>query len=135
MGERGGAKRRNRAGLVRSDRRDRRHNAGHRESGRFRDPAADHRGNRIKRIFSDDYSLRVARWGLGPRAEQLPPRVSYATIRDAGCTLGVPDGERPWGAYVYARDTTDVFNELGAAIYFRGRRHSTLRIVYGAQFI
>jgi methyl-accepting chemotaxis protein len=99
------------------------------------DPAADHRGNRIKRIFSDDYSLRVARWGLGPRAEQLPPRVSYATIRDAGCTLGVPDGERPWGAYVYARDTTDVFNELGAAIYFRGRRHSTLRIVYGAQFI
>jgi len=99
------------------------------------DRAADHRGNRIKRIFGDDYSLRVARWGLGPRAETLPPRATYAMMRDAGCTLGRPDDERPWGAYVYARDTTQVFNELGTAIYFRGRRHSTLRIVYGSRFI
>jgi len=99
------------------------------------DRAADHRGNRIKRIFADDYSLRVARWGLGPRAEQLAPCDTYAAIRDAGCTLERIDGERPWGAYVYARDTTDVFSEVGTAVYFRGRRHSTLRIVYSAQFI
>jgi methyl-accepting chemotaxis protein len=99
------------------------------------DPAADYRGNRIKRLFEDEYSLRVARWGLGPRAERLPPRATYAAMRAAGCTLDRPAGERPWGAYVYARNSTDVFNELATAIYFRGRRHSTLRIAYGARFI
>jgi hypothetical protein len=46
-----------------------------------------------------------------------------------------PPGERPWGAYVYARDTTEVFNEIALAIYARGRRHSTLRIVYGADHL
>jgi len=99
------------------------------------DPAADRRGNRIKRFVEDEYSLRVARWGLGPSVEQIGTRVPYATLRAAGCVLERPPGERPWGAYVYARDTADVFNELVIAIYFRGRRHSTLRIAYGARFI
>jgi len=98
-------------------------------------PEADRFGNRIKRFFEDEYALRVSRWGLGPNAERLAPRSSYAAMRDAGCVLDRPAGERPWGAYVYARDTTDVFNELGTAIFFRGRRHSTLRIVYGSRFI
>jgi len=99
------------------------------------DPSLDQRGNRVKRIFEDEYAMRVSRWGLGPNAERLAPRSSYAAMRDAGCTLGRPAGERPWGAYVYARDTTDVSNEVATAIYFRGRRHSTLRIAYGARFI
>jgi len=99
------------------------------------DPAVDRLANRIKRFFEDEYALRVSRWGLGPNAERLPPRSTYAAMRDAGCTLDRPAGERPWGAYVYARDTTDVFNELATAIYVRGRRHSTLRIVYGSRFI
>lgn len=99
------------------------------------DPATDRRGNRIKRFVEDEYSMRVARWGLGPNVEQIGTRVPYETLRAAGCVLERPAGERPWGAYVYARDTSDVFNELVIGIFFGGRRHSTLRIAYGATYI
>jgi methyl-accepting chemotaxis protein len=98
------------------------------------DPALDVRGNRIKRLFEDEYSMRVARWGLGPNAPQVGLRASYRGMRDAGCTLEQA-GERPWGAYVYSFDIGTVFNELAIAIFFRGKRHSTLRIAYGARFI
>jgi len=98
-------------------------------------PEIDHRGNRVKRIFEDDYSMRFSRWGLGERVEGLGNRLSYEAFRAAGCELNRPAGERPWGAYVYARDTNEVFNEIGLPIYVQGRRHSTLRVVYGAEFL
>ena len=94
------------------------------------DPERDRRGNRVKRMLEDDYALRVTRWGLGNGVERIGPRVPYSTFRAAGCDLDRPHGDRPWGVYVYARDLADIYNELTVALYVRGTRFGTLRLVY-----
>jgi len=99
------------------------------------DAGIDQRTNRIKRIFEDAYGLRISRAGMGERALQLGRRAAYPEFAAAGVPLERLAGERPWESHVYARDTEELYNELGAAIYVRGRRHSTLRVIYGAQFI
>jgi methyl-accepting chemotaxis protein len=98
------------------------------------DPPADNLGNRIKRLFEDEYTLRVVRTGMGPEALQCGPRTSYEAFRLAGCALERA-AERPWGAYVYARDTSAVCNEVVMAIYARGRRHGAVRVCYDPTLI
>jgi hypothetical protein len=98
------------------------------------DPAEDGAGNRIKRLFEDEYALRVGRYGLGPQAAPLGPRASYESFRAAGCELNRTPA-RPWGAFVYARDTRLVCNEVAMAVYVRGMRHSTLRVCYDPNLI
>jgi methyl-accepting chemotaxis protein len=93
------------------------------------DPASDGLGNRIKRIFDDDYSLRVVRAGLGPHAHGLGKRLPYEAFRTAGCELE-RTAERPWSASVYARDTNAVCNEVCSALFVNGRRHGALRVCY-----
>lgn len=98
------------------------------------DVTTDGAGNRIKRIFEDEYSLRVGRCGLGAPAEELGPRCAYDAFRAAGCELDRA-ASRPWGAYVYARDTKAVCNEVAMAVYVGDRRHSTLRVCYDPSLI
>lgn len=98
------------------------------------DPSIDNAGNRIKRLFEDEYTLRVGRWGLGRNCEDLGPRCTYEAFRSAGCNLARTSA-RPWGAYVYARDTNLVCNEVVMALYARDMRHSTLRICYDSSLI
>jgi methyl-accepting chemotaxis protein len=98
------------------------------------DPATDNMGNRIKRFFEDEYTLRVVRCGLGPAAAELGTRCTYEQFRSAGSDLA-RTGLRPWGGYVYARDTSAVCNEVVMAIYARDQRHGTLRICYDPDLI
>jgi methyl-accepting chemotaxis protein len=98
------------------------------------DFATDNATNRIKRMFEDEYALRVGRWGLGYAADDLGPRASYEAFRSAGCVLE-RGAERAWGGFVYARDTSMVCNEVVFALYVRGMRHSTLRICYDPSLI
>lgn len=98
------------------------------------DRARDLSGNRIKRFFEDALSLRCARVGLGDAALALPARTPYARFRDAGCALQ-RDGERPWAIFTYARDTGVVYNDLSIALFARGRRTGTLRIIYDADVV
>ncbi len=98
------------------------------------DPAVDNASNRIKRMFEDEYALRVGRWGLGEAAADLAPRTTWQTFCRSNCNLE-RETERPWGAFVYARDTNVVCNEVVMALYAGGRRHSTLRICYDANVI
>ncbi len=98
------------------------------------DLATDNTGNRIKRMFEDEYSLRVGRTGLGPAAAELGPRCTYDAFRAAGCELGRAQ-TRPWGGFVYARDTSMVCNEVVMALYARDLRHSTLRLCYDPNLI
>jgi methyl-accepting chemotaxis protein len=97
-------------------------------------PEIDRQQNRLKRMVEDEFSLRVARASLGAASDQLGRRLSYPAFTAAGCALDRPAGERPWGAYVYARDAAEVYNEVVAGIFVRGRRHSTLRLAYGMRF-
>lgn len=98
------------------------------------DLATDSAGNRIKRMFEDEYALRVGRLGLGEGFGELGERCTYDMFRQAGCTLGRA-AERPWGGYIYARDTSMVCNEVVMALYARDMRHSTLRICYDPNLI
>ena len=98
------------------------------------DAATDNMGNRIKRFFEDEYALRVVRCGLGPQAEDLRPRSRYEQFQAAGCTLE-RTAARPWGGFVYARDTNIVCNEVAMALYARDMRHGTLRVCYEATLI
>jgi methyl-accepting chemotaxis protein len=98
------------------------------------DAASDNMGNRIKRFFEDEYTLRVVRLGLGPQAAELGTRCTYAQFRACGSELARP-ANRPWGGYVYARDTNIVCNEVGMALYAGDKRHSTLRVCYDPSLI
>ncbi len=98
------------------------------------DPATDNTGNRIKRFFEDDYTLRVVRLGLGEQAAELGPRLRYDQFRAVNCDLARP-ARRPWGGYVYARDTNVVCNEVAAALYAHNTRHGTLRVCYDPELI
>jgi hypothetical protein len=93
------------------------------------DPAGDNIGNRIKRMFDDDYTMRVVRWGLGPKADGVGLRAPYEAFREARCNLE-RTAHRPWGGYVYARDTGIVCNEVAMGTYARNARHGTLRVCY-----
>ncbi len=96
--------------------------------------ATDLETNRIKRFFEDGLSLRCSRVGLGDASLALPARTPYARFRDAGCTLEA-SGERPWAIYTYARDTGIVYNDLSVALFARGRRIGTIRIIYDADVV
>lgn len=98
------------------------------------DEVADNIGNRIKRIFEDDYTMRVVRWGLGPKADAVGLRAPYDAFRQARCNLE-RTGQRPWGGYVYARDTNIVCNEVAMGTYVRDARHGTLRVCYDHNLI
>jgi methyl-accepting chemotaxis protein len=98
------------------------------------DRATDLEGNRIKRFFEDDLSLRCSRVGLGDAAHALPRRTPYARFTSAGCDLRAA-AERPWAIYTYARDTGVVYNDLSAALYAQGRRVATIRIIYDADVV
>lgn len=99
------------------------------------DPDRDRSGNRIKRFIDDDQSLRVTRWGLGSNVENVGRRATHAQFREAGSLLDRPAGERPWGVYVYARDTHDVFNDMVIALYVRGQRQGTIRLAYDREVL
>jgi len=99
------------------------------------DPDRDHAGNRIKRFIEDDQSVRTTRWGLGANVERVGRRASYADFRNAGCLLERPAAERSWSAYVYARDTRDIFNGMVIALYVRNERQGTIRLVYDREII
>ena len=103
-------------------------------AGWTNDPASDVLGNRIKRLFEDEYALRVGRWGLGAKVAGLGPRTTYEQFRSAGCDLG-RSARRPWGGFVYSRDTSLVCNEVVMALYVRDMRHSTLRVCYDPNLI
>jgi methyl-accepting chemotaxis protein len=98
------------------------------------DPVTDLNGNRIKRFFEDGLSLRCSRVGLGAQSDALPKRTPYARFREAGCTLR-QDGDRPWAIYTYARDTGIVYNDLSVALFARGQRVGTIRIIYDADVV
>jgi methyl-accepting chemotaxis protein len=99
------------------------------------DSDRDRSGNRIKRFIDDDQSLRMTRWGLGSKVESVGRRATHAQFRDAGSLLERPAGERPWGVYVYARDTRDVFNDMVIALYVRGQRQGTIRLAYDREVL
>jgi hypothetical protein len=69
-----------------------------------------------------------------PQALELRPRSTYDEFRTAGCDLR-RTVIRPWGGYVYARDTNLVCNEVVIPIYVRDMRHSTLRVCYDPNLI
>ncbi len=98
------------------------------------DYAADLDGNRIKRFFEDGLSLRCSRVGLGSAADRMPQRTPYERFRETGCTLDAM-AERPWAIFTYARDTGIVYNDLSVALYARGRRAGTIRIIYDADVV
>lgn len=98
------------------------------------DAATDNTGSRIKRFFEDEYTLRVVRTGLGPQAAELGARCTYDQFRAAGSELA-RSAERPWGGFVYARDTKVVCNEVVMALYVRDRRHGSLRVCYDPNLI
>jgi methyl-accepting chemotaxis protein len=98
------------------------------------DAAADNTGNRIKRFFEDEYTLRVVHCGLGPAAAELSPRSPYDQFRAAGCALE-RTANRPWGGFVYARNTNVVCNEVVMALYAGNMRHGTLRVCYDPNLI
>jgi methyl-accepting chemotaxis protein len=98
------------------------------------DAATDNMGNRIKRFFEDEYTLRVVRSGLGPQAAELSTRCTYDQFRACGSNLARTPN-RPWGAYVYARDTSVVSNEVVMALYARDMRHGVLRVCYDPSLI
>lgn len=88
--------------------------------------------NRIKRFFEDPLSLRCARIGLTSAAEEAPPRSRYSELVGSSARLQAGQ-ERPWGIFTYARDTGIVYNDLSVAIYARGERAGTARIIYDAE--
>ena len=96
--------------------------------------ATDLENNRIKRFFEDGLSLRCSRVGLGDVADRFPARTPYARFRDAGCALDAGP-ERPWAIYTYARDTGVVYNDLSVALFARGQRAGTIRIIYDADVV
>jgi methyl-accepting chemotaxis protein len=98
------------------------------------DYVTDLNNNRIKRFFDDALSLRCSRVGLGDGAAALPPRAPYARFREAGCDLQ-HRGERPWAIFTYARDTGVVYNDLSVALFARGSRVGTIRILYDADVV
>ena len=98
------------------------------------DYATDLENNRIKRFFEDGLSLRCSRVGVGAAGDRLPPRAPYARFREAGCTLAA-SAERPWAIYTYARDTGIVYNDLSVALFARGQRVGTIRIIYDADVV
>ncbi|HWT05952.1 MAG TPA: hypothetical protein VN224_09375, partial [Xanthomonadales bacterium] len=103
------------------------------------DHVTDLNGNRIKRFFDDDLSLRCSRVGLGAQSDPLPKRTPYARFRELGCslrrdTVSVP-GDRPWAIYTYARDTGIVYNDLSVALFAQQHRIGTIRIIYDADVV
>jgi len=90
--------------------------------------------NRIKRFFEDALSLRCSRVGLGTGADDLPPRTPYAAFERAGCVLS-RNGPRPWAIFTYARDTGIVYNDLSLALFAKGRRFGSIRIIYDADVV
>jgi methyl-accepting chemotaxis protein len=98
------------------------------------DAVTDLNHNRIKRFFEDDLSLRCSRVGLGAQSDPLPKRTPYARLRELGCSLR-RDGDRPWATYTYARDTGIVYNDLSVAVFARGQRAGTIRIIYDADVV
>ena len=98
------------------------------------DRATDLSGNRIKRFFDDELSLRCSRVGLGEAADHLPGRTPYARFEQAGCDLRSASG-RPWAIYTYARDNGIVYNDLSIALFAQRRRIGTIRIIYDADVV
>ncbi len=98
------------------------------------DYTRDLNGNRIKRFFEDELSLRCSRIGLGDASLQLPRRTPYERFRELGCVLR-REGERPWAIFTYARDTGIVYNDLSVALFARGHRVGTIRIIYDADLV
>jgi methyl-accepting chemotaxis protein len=98
------------------------------------DHLTDLNNNRIKRFFEDALSLRCSRVGLGAQSDALPKRTPYARFRYAGCALR-QDGDRPWAIFTYARDTGIVYNDLSVALFARGHRIGTIRIIYDADVV
>ena len=98
------------------------------------DYVRDLNGNRIKRFFEDDLSLRCSRVGLGDASLPLPRRTPYERFRELGCALR-REGARPWAIYTYARDTGIVYNDLSVALFARGHRVGTIRIIYNADVV
>ncbi|MBV9439475.1 MAG: methyl-accepting chemotaxis protein [Candidatus Eremiobacteraeota bacterium] len=98
------------------------------------DPVRDLNHNRIKRFFEDDLSLRCSRVGLGDASLPLPRRTAYDRFRELGCSLR-REGARPWAIYTYARDTGIVYNDLSVALFARGHRVGTIRIIYDADVV
>jgi methyl-accepting chemotaxis protein len=96
------------------------------------DYVADLNGNRIKRFFEDELSLRCSRNGLGPAADGLPQRTPYETFERLGCNLRRSADERPWVIYTYARDNGIVYNDLSVALFASDVRIGTIRIIYDA---
>ena len=98
------------------------------------DYVTDLNNNRIKRFFEDELSLRCSRVGLGDASDALPKRTPYERLREAGCDAR-RDAERPWAIYTYARDTGIVYNDLSVALFARGHRVGTIRIIYDADVV
>jgi len=98
------------------------------------DYTRDLNGNRIKRFFEDDLSLRCSRVGLGDASLPLPKRTPYERFRELSCNLR-RDGDRPWAVFTYARDTGIVYNDLSVALFARGHRVGTIRIIYDADTV
>ena len=98
------------------------------------DDATDLDGNRIKRFFEDNLSLRCSRVGLGAASDRLARRTPYERFRQAGCVLEAM-ANRPWAIFTYARDTGIVYNDRSVALYAKRRRVGTLRIIYDADAV
>jgi methyl-accepting chemotaxis protein len=90
--------------------------------------------NRIKRFFDDEISLMCSRVGLGDASNGAPKRTPYARFHELGCSMRAA-GERPWAIYTYARDTGIVYNDLSIALFAKGHRTGTIRIIYDADVV
>jgi methyl-accepting chemotaxis protein len=98
------------------------------------DPVRDAAGSRLKRFYEDAYTVHASRIGLGIGEEAVPLRAPYEAFVRTGARLE-QTGERPQSNLYYARDIGVVYNEVVTALYVRGRRFATLRVLYDADML
>jgi methyl-accepting chemotaxis protein len=83
-----------------------------------------------ERLFIPRLDYSLMRVGLDPRTP-LPDRMSRADLEASGATLHEV-APRPTCVSTHALDNGDVVNEVGMALYVRGRRFGTLSVIYDA---
>jgi methyl-accepting chemotaxis protein len=97
-------------------------------------PDSDMSGNRMKRFFDGKWSSPEAtRFGIGPKARDVPDRASRQQFVQAGCDLlEHPDSADKFIVRVMVRDASEIVVSLSVPLHVKGQRYGVVSVGWAA---